>query len=118
MADFVFLYRNTEADAREYMGTPEAAQSSMKLWMAWLSDLEAKGHLKSRGEPLERTGKVVTGPKKQVTDGPFAEAKDIVSGFSLIVAKDEAQAIELARGCPVLRGSGSVEVRPVMKLQP
>ena len=117
MTDFLYIYRNTEADARDYMGTPEAAQSSMKLWMAWLSDLEAKGHLKSRGEPLERTGKVMTGPKKQVIDGPFAEAKDIVSGFSIIVAKDEAQAIELARGCPILRGSGSVEVRPVMNLQ-
>jgi hypothetical protein len=118
MADFVFLYRNSEADAREYMGTPEAAQNSMKAWMAWLGDLEKKGHLKSRGEPLERTGKVMTGPKKQVIDGPYAELKDIVSGFSLISAKDEAEAIELARGCPVLRGSGSVEVRPVMKLQP
>ncbi len=119
MADFIFLYRNTDAEAREYMGTPQAAQASMKQWMAWMQNLEAKGHLKSRGEPLERTGKVVTGSKKQVTDGPFVEAKDIVSGFSVIQAKDEAEAIELARGCPVLRGvSGSVEVRPVMKFQP
>jgi hypothetical protein len=56
------------------------------------------------------------GPKAQVTDGPYAEAKDIVSGFSLIQARDEAEATELARGCPVLRGSsGSVEIRPVMK---
>jgi hypothetical protein len=117
MADFIFLYRNSEADARQFMGTPEAAQASMKLWMAWLQDLEARGHLKSRGEPLDRTGKVVTGPNKQVTDGPFAEAKDIVSGFSIIEAKDEAQAVELARGCPILRGSGTVEVRPVMKLE-
>jgi hypothetical protein len=115
MADFLFIYRNSESDAREYMGTPEAAQSSMKLWMAWLSDIEAKGHLKSRGEPLERTGKVMSGPKKHVTDGPYAEAKDIVSGFSIITAKDEAEAVELARGCPVLRGTGSVEVRAVMK---
>ena len=117
MADFIFLYRNTEADSREFMGTPEAAQASMKLWMAWLQELEAKGHLKSRGEPLERTGKLIKGPTKQVIDGPFAEAKDIVSGFSIVQAKDEAEALELARGCPVLRGSGSVEVRPVMKLQ-
>ena len=116
MAEFLFLYRNTEADAREFMGTPEAAQASMKVWMAWMAELEAKGHLKSRGQPLERTGRVVTGPKKQVTDGPFAEAKDIVSGFSIIHAKDEAEAAELAKGCPVLRGAGSVEVRPVMKM--
>jgi hypothetical protein len=117
MADYILIYRNNEAEAREFMGTPQAAQESMKAWMAWLGDLEAKGHLKSRGEPLERTGKVVAGPRKQVIDGPFAEAKDIVSGFSLIQAKDEAEAVELAKGCPVLRGAGSVEVRPIMKLQ-
>lgn len=116
MADFLFIYRNTDAEAQKYMGTPEAAQASMKLWRAWLADLEAKGHLKSWGEPLERTGRVVRGPNQQVTDGPFAEAKDIVSGYSIISAKDQAEAIELARGCPVLRGTGSVEVRPVMKL--
>ncbi len=116
MQDFIFLYRNTEADAREFMGTPEAAQESMKLWMTWLQDLEANGHLKSRGEPLERNGKVVAGPKKQVIDGPFAEAKDIVSGFSIIQARNESEAVELARGCPVLRGAGSVEVRAVMKM--
>ncbi len=116
MAEFLFLYRNTEADAKKYMGTPEAAQASMKLWMAWMDELEAKGHLKSRGEPLERTGRTVTGPSHQVTDGPYAEAKDMVSGYSIIIAKDEAEAVELAKGCPVLRGAGSVEVRPIIKL--
>jgi hypothetical protein len=116
MADFLFVYRNTDAEARQYMGTPEAAQASMKAWMDWMRDLEAKGHLKSRGEPLERGGSVVRGSKGQVTDGPYAEAKDIVSGFSIIQARDQAEANELARGCPVLRGtSGSVEIRPVMK---
>ena len=110
MADFVFLYRNTEADAREHMGTPEAMQSSMKAWMAWMSDLEAKGHLKSRGEPLERTGKVLTGPKKQVTDGPFPETKELIAGFWMLEVKSKAEAIEWAKKVPFrhLPGSGRV----------
>ena len=116
MADFLFIYRNTAEDRRERMGSPEAAQQSMKLWMAWLGELEMKGKLRSAGEPLEPTGKLVRGPKTQVTDGPYAETKDLVSGFSIITAKDAAEAAELARGCPVLLGSGSVEVRPIMKL--
>ena len=116
MADFLFIYRNTEADTREHMGSPEAAQKSMKLWMTWLGELEKKGRLRSAGEPLEPTGKVVRGPKKQVTDGPYAEAKDLVSGYSIITASDAAEAAELARGCPVLLGAGSVEVRPIMKM--
>jgi len=51
-----------------------------------------------------------------VTDGPFAEAKDLVGGFSLVEATSIDQAVELSRGCPVLDTGGSVEVRPVMKI--
>ena len=51
--------------------------------------------------------------KATITDGPFAEAKDIVLGFILVEAKDLAEATELARGCPMLDGDGTVEIRPV-----
>jgi len=36
-----------------------------------------------------------------------------VLGFLVIEARDLAQAVELSRGCPMLAGNGSVEVRPV-----
>jgi hypothetical protein len=51
-----------------------------------------------------------------VTDGPFIEVKDLVAGFLSVEAKDLAQAIELARACPILEGDGSVEVRPIRTL--
>ena len=54
MSDFVLLFRINDADQRAALGTPEQAQRSMELWLAWIRDLEAGGHLKSRGEPLER----------------------------------------------------------------
>jgi hypothetical protein len=114
MSDFVYLFRTSEADQREAMGTPERAQQSMQAWMVWMRDLEAKGHLKNRGQPLERTGKVVRGTQKLVTDGPFTEAKDLVAGFIVVEARDLDEAIELSKGCPMLAGNGSVEVRPVM----
>ena len=41
------------------MGTPEARRQSMQTWLAWIRELEAKGHLKNPGQPLEPTGKVV-----------------------------------------------------------
>ncbi len=50
-----------------------------------------------------------------VTDGPFAEAKDVIGGYSLIKARDLSEAAELAKGCPILDRGGRVEVRPVMK---
>jgi hypothetical protein len=117
MSDFVFLFRSTAAEQHEAMGTPERAQRSMQAWVAWIRDLETKGHLKNPGQPLERSGKVVRGREKAVTDGPFAEAKDLVLGFIVVEAKDLEQAVTLAEGCPiVIGGGGSVEIRPVMTL--
>jgi len=115
MSEFVYLFRASETEQREAMGTPERAQRSMQVWLAWTRDLEAKGHLKDPGQPLERGGKVVRGRKKVVTDGPYVEAKDLVLGFIIIEARDLAQAVELSTGCPMLEGGGSVEIRPVMK---
>jgi hypothetical protein len=113
MSDYVFLFRSNEADVREHMGTPELAQKSMQAWLGWVRDLEAKGHLKSPGQPLERAGAVVRGAKKLVTDGPYVEAKDMVLGFMIVTARDLAEASHLASGCPMLAGDGSVEIRPV-----
>ena len=59
---------------------------------------------------------LVKGKQKTVTDGPFAEAKDIVGEYTLIEARDLDQAVELSKGCPILEVDGGVEVRPVMKL--
>ncbi len=115
MSEFVYLFRIGAAAQREAMGTPERAQQSMQVWLAWMRELEAKGHLKDRGQPLERAGKVVRGRKRTVTDGPYAEAKDLVAGFIVVEARDLAEAARIASGCPILEGEGSVEVRPVLE---
>lgn len=114
MSDFIYLFRTTAEARRSAMGTPELAQQSMQRWLSWVRDLDTKGHLKNRGQPLENSGKMVRGNKKVVTDGPFAEVKDLVAGFMIVQASDIAQAAELAKGCPILEGDGAVEVRPVM----
>lgn len=116
MSQFLYLYRMTPPARQEAMGTPERAQQNMQRWMKWMADLDAKGHLKDRGQPLEHSGKVVSGQKKTITDGPFTEAKDLVGGFSIVEARDIDQAVELSHGCPILDGGGSVEVRPIMRM--
>ena len=70
----------------------------MQLWMAWMQELATRGHIKERGQPLEPTGKVVDGKEKSITDGPYAEAKDLVGGYTIILAKDLDEAAELSRG--------------------
>ena len=114
MSDFVFLLRSSEEDFQEAMGTPERAQKSLEAWLAWIRQLETNGQLKNPGLPLERSGKSVRGKQLQVTDGPFAEAKDMVLGFIVIEARDLAHAVEIAKGCPIVLGGGAVEVRPVV----
>ena len=49
-----------------------------------------------------------------VTDGPFADTKEIFAGFYLIEADDLDQATELAARIPAARIGGSVEIRPVL----
>lgn len=115
MPDFVCLFRTTEADQREHMGTPERAQQSMQAWLVWMRELEAKGHLKDRGQPLDRTGKVVR-KDRVISDGPYVEVKDLVAGFIVIQAQDLAEAAAVTANCPILQGSGSVEVRPVLAI--
>ena len=67
------------------------------------------------GEPLDRTGKVLTGKQKVITDGPY-EAKDLVGGYLVVAAENLDHATELAKGCPIFETNGIVEVRPVMKM--
>ena len=112
MTEFMYLYRGYEPPA-----SPEEMQKKTAKWMTWLKGLSDKGHVKSLGEPLQPGGKVVKGQKKQVIDGPYAEAKDVVGGYSIIVARDLEQAVELSLGCPIFEDGGSVEIRPIGPLQ-
>ena len=111
MSEFTFLYRGRDTTA-----SPEDMQKQMEKWLAWFKDLSATGNLKDRGHPLEAAAKIVRGKLKSVHDGPYAEAKDVVAGFTLIEARDLLHATELAKGCPMLDVGGSVEVRPIQKL--
>jgi hypothetical protein len=111
MSEFTYLFRGGQA-----FNSAEQRQKQMELWVAWFKELGAKGHIKDPGHPLEPAGKVVNGKGKNVMDGPYAEAKDVVGGYIVIEASDLAHAAELAKGCPILEAGGSVEVRPIQIL--
>jgi hypothetical protein len=114
MADYMYLFRGGTVGRGS---SPDEMQKRMQKWMAWMKDLGAKGHFKT-GEPLDDVGKVVRGPSKTITDGPFAEAKDLVGGYLIVEAKNFAEAVELSKGCPILEdASGSVEVRPITTVE-
>jgi hypothetical protein len=109
MSQYLFLYRPPEGPPL----TPQQMAEVMPVWMAWMKSLDERGHLAHAGNPLAREGKLVRGKPQTITDGPFAEAKDVINGYTVIEAGDLTQAADLARGCPILDGGGSVEVRAV-----
>ena len=80
--------------------------------------LRASGHFIQAEalEPARTTACVrVRGGKASVTDGPFAEAKELVAGFYLIEARDLSEATEIAARIPSAR-LGTIEVRPARQL--
>ncbi|WP_421773512.1 YciI family protein [Gracilimonas sp.] len=91
----------------------EDMQKEIEIHGKWIEEL---GEHFDSGEPLEHPAKSVRGKEKLVTDGPFIEAKELVSGFYIIKAESLEQATELSKGCPVLRLGGSIEVREVMAM--
>src|SRR5262245_56389738 len=112
MATFVYLFRSNPALNRSM--SPEEMQQTLSKWMNWREALEKSGHIKQRGHRLDLTGKVVRGKSKAVTDGPYVEVKDSIQGLLLVEAETMDQALELAKGCPILEGDGTVEVRPIV----
>lgn len=111
MSEFVYLYRGGQRPE-----SPAEGEKNLQKWAAWLQDLADNGHLKERGQPLESEGKVVRDRAGSVIDGPYAESKDIVVGYTIVEAADLATATELAKGCPIFDSGGLVEVRTVMKM--
>lgn len=93
---------------------PEDIQSVIERYKAWSDGLRKAGRL-SGGEKLaDGQGHVMRRDqgRVRVTDGPFAEAREVLGGFFLVDAPDYDAAIALAQDCPHLE-FGSIEVREV-----
>ncbi len=81
----------------------------------YVAAIQKSGHLLD-ARPLRSATKAATvrvrDGKLQVTDGPFAEAKEQLGGFFLIEARDQEEAIQIAAKWPSAR-LGTIEVRPI-----
>jgi len=70
-------------------------------------------HPSSRGARVKFSGK-----ERNVVDGPFAEAKELVAGFWLIQTKSKEEAIEWVKRCPnPMEGESEIEVRQVFEAE-
>lgn len=109
MAEFLLLFRGGNANAAGQ--SPEQMQAQMQKWVRWMDKLAKDGKMVG-AQPLEHTGKTVSGKKKVVSDGPFAEGKELVGGYLVCKVNTIEEAVEISKECPLLEHEdGVVEVR-------
>ena len=113
MNRYAFVFRGGAVVHKEL--APAELGAHLQKWMVWLNDLGKKGQAEPGGARLQLSGKTVRGTSKAVTDGPFAEAKDLVTGTLVIKAPTLEAATEVAKDCPIYEYDGSVEVRPIFE---
>ena len=115
MKEYLFLFRG--GDGSTLQKSSEAWQAHMQKWMVWMGGLAEQGALVS-AQPLDTNGRQITGNKKVITDGPFMEGKEIVGGYLMCKAASYDNAVEIAKGCPILEfEDGKVEVRQIQELK-
>jgi hypothetical protein len=116
MAKFMYIFRGG-GYATPGALSPSEIQQHLAKWNDWTNGLLKAGR-HAGGQPLAHppTGLTLRGRERTVTDGPYAEAKDLVSGTVIVEASSLEEAAELARGCPIFELDGSVEVRPVLQV--
>lgn len=112
MKEFMMMFRNVPM--ANFQPTPEQIQASIKQWQDWIGGIAAQGKFVSTNQ-LGFTGKTLK-PGNVVTDGPYAEVKEIVGGYIIVKASGIDEALKLAEGCPILTLGGNVEVRDIMVL--
>jgi hypothetical protein len=94
------------------MPPPEELATVMAKFKTWMDGIKARGEFVATNG-LEFTGKVVR-THGVVSDGPFAEAKEVVGGFLIVATPNLERAVEIAQACPGVAQPGTcVEVRPV-----
>ena len=90
--------------------SPAQMQDMYGAFNTWKEKFKAK--IVDMGGKLRPGGKILT--TSGVTDGPFAEAKEVVGGYMVVAAENYEQALAVARECPgIVRPGSSVEIREI-----
>ncbi len=112
MDEFMLIFRHEDGNA---VASPEQIQIWMKQTMDWIATISAKNKFIGGNGLLFKDARVV-GHNNMVTNGPFGEIKETIGGYIMVKADSVEEAVEFAKGSPVLQGDGNtVEVRKIAK---
>ncbi len=115
MKEFILLFRSAQPTGPT--PTPEQMKEVSKPWQDWIGSIAAQDKLSNIGARLDLEGTTVY-PQNVKTDGPYAEIKEILLGYTVVKTATLAEAVELAENCPVLSIGGNVEVRSLVQMKP
>ena len=112
MADYMLLLHTPPAGNR---WSPEEMQNVIQRYAAWSKGLSASGRRLGGHKLRDAEGRVLKRHSNQttVTDGPYAELKEVVGGYFHITADTYEDAVAIAEGCPHLEFGGTIEVRAI-----
>jgi hypothetical protein len=109
MTDFL-LAIHRDLTSKNPVPTPEQMREAMEPYSKWLAELAASKKLAAPPKRWDLDGRVVT-KSATVHKGPYAERKESIGGLLLVRAEDYDEAVEIARGCPIIKYGAIVEVR-------
>ncbi|NLU91888.1 YciI family protein [Chitinophaga sp. Ak27] len=109
MKEFVLIFRlNNQSQEK-----PSAEQ--MQERMNWLAGIAAQNKLVDKGNTLSPVSAKTVRPDNLVTDGPYTEIKEFVSGYIIVKTDTIDEAVEMAKANPIFKLGGNIEVREIMK---
>ncbi|MDQ3071566.1 MAG: YciI family protein [Acidobacteriota bacterium] len=109
MRDYLLILRDNPTDFDFSTVSPAEMQAIIQRYITWRQDI---GDKVTDGQKLrDGEGRVIR-PRLGVSDGPFAEAKEVVGGIFMVRAANLDEAVAIASTCPHA-DFGSIEVREV-----
>jgi hypothetical protein len=112
MPNFVLLLR--DAGRFDPNMSPDQMQAIIQRYVAWRAKVQQNGSSIIGHKLHDSQGRVLKGAGSglKITDGPYAEAREVMGGLFVIEADSYDAVVELARDCPHLE-FGSIEIREV-----
>ena len=112
MKEFVLVFR--DSNNPDLKPSPEQMQEVLSSWMNWMGGIAAQNKLVDRGSRLSVSNAKTVKPNNVVTDGPYMEIKEFINGYTIVKTANIDEAVDLAKGCPILTIGGNVEVRAIV----
>jgi hypothetical protein len=93
--------------------SPDQIQAIIQRYVAWRQKIQKNGRKVEGHKLTDGQGRVMRGAgHTRITDGPYAEAREVIGGLFIVEANSYEEVVELSKDCPHL-DFGAIEIREV-----